>query len=186
MKAVISSLVLACAAGASQLVFCQPAPAIPDSEVINQIEKEYWAKENLHSSMQTALEITLYIALPDRYYLTKLDENRLKQVGCEYKTGDPKLIADLIKTIDDSDLQGENFSLQNFEYREAIYLHTSNDKKIAIKFGRAYENYPKLLGLADGRKIAAKKSLLEDLYRFAAKLDPVRKCEYFIGRFRGK
>ncbi|CAJ0856181.1 hypothetical protein R20233_00384 [Ralstonia sp. LMG 32965] len=162
-----------------------PAPEpTPRAEPIVKVEQSYWAAEGLSARMRKARAITLYLMDPTLASLKAVDEAHLKDAGCEYSTEDAALIASFADTVESASVRSSSFSLQ-FEPREAVYLALGGGSELKLLFEKPYPNQSEVLGQINGQPVSASKSLVEGLYRWAAKVGRVRRCEGFVGRYRG-
>jgi len=159
-----------------------PEPA-PRAEPIVKVEQSYWAAEGLSARMRKARAITLYLMDPTLASLKAVDEAHLKDAGCEYSTEDAALIASFADTVESASVRSSSFSLQ-FEPREAVYLALGGGSELKLLFEKPYPNQSEVLGQINGQPVSASKSLVEGLYRWAAKVGRVRRCEGFVGRYR--
>ncbi len=178
------SIFLACILGLSQAAFCQSVVNEPALGSASAYAKEYWEMEHLKTRIHLAKIARVYISPYNNYYQVALDESRLKQVGCEYGTDDPDAVANLVAIIEAGRLGWASFSVSQFETREAIYLTLSDSSEVVLLFDRKYANRPNLFGSAGKKLIVADNVLAENLYKWAAKLKPVDKCDSFIGEYR--
>ncbi|CAG2130852.1 hypothetical protein [Ralstonia mannitolilytica] len=158
-----------------------PAPA-PTAAPVVKVEQSYWAAEGLSARMRKARAITLYLMDPAVVSLRAVDEAQLKDTGCEYRTEDAALIASFADAVEATSVRSNSFTLQ-FEPREAVYL-ALGDSGLKLLFEKPYPNQAELLGQINGQPVTASKGLVEALYRWAARLPRVRKCEAFVGRYR--
>ncbi|WP_256731158.1 hypothetical protein [Ralstonia pickettii] len=155
----------------------------PRAEPIAKVEQSYWAAEGLSERMRKARAITLYLMDPALASLKAVDEAHLKDTGCEYSTEDGALIANFADTVESASVRSSSFSLQ-FEPREAVYLALGGGSELKLLFEKPYPNQSEVLGQINGQPVSASKSLVEGLYRWAAKVGRVRRCEGFVGRYR--
>ena len=159
-----------------------PEP-VPTAAPVVKAEQSYWAAEGLSARMRKARAITLYLMDPALASLKAVDEAHLKDTGCEYRTEDPALIANFADTVESASVRSSSFSLQ-FEPREGVYLALGGGSEIKLLFEKPYPNQSEVLGQINGQPVSASKSLVESLYRWAAKVGRVRRCEGFVGRYR--
>lgn len=158
----------------------EPAPrAAP----VVKAEQSYWAAEGLSARMRKARAITLYLMDPALASLKAVDEAHLKDTGCEYRTEDAALIANFADAVESASVRSSSFSLQ-FEPREAVYLALGGGSEMKLLFEKPYPNQSEVLGQINGQPVSVSKSLVEGLYRWAAKVGRVRRCEGFVGRYR--
>lgn len=163
----------------------EPAPRAEPVPKVEQtkVEQSYWAAEGLSARMRKARAITLYLMDPALASLKAVDEAHLKDTGCEYSTEDGALIANFADTVESVSVRSSSFSLQ-FEPREAVYLALGGGSELKLLFEKPYPNQSEVLGQINGQPVSASKSLVEGLYRWAAKVGRVRRCEGFVGRYR--
>lgn len=159
-----------------------PEP-VPTAAPVVKAEQSYWAAEGLSARMRKARAITLYLMDPALASLKAVDEAHLKDAGCEYRTEDAALIANFADTVEGASVRSSSFSLQ-FEPREAVYLALGGGSEMKLLFEKPYPNQSEVLGQINGQPVSANKSLVEGLYRWAAKVGRVRRCEGFVGRYR--
>lgn len=159
-----------------------PEPT-PRAEPVVKVEQSYWAAEGLSARMRKARAITLYLMDPALASLKAVDEAHLKDAGCEYSTEDAALIANFADAVESASVRSSSFSLQ-FEPREAVYLALGGGSELKLLFEKPYPNQSEVLGQINGQPVSASKSLVEGLYRWAAKVGRVRRCEGFVGRYR--
>jgi hypothetical protein len=96
----IISLAFACACAMSQPAFAQTTTELASTEPVIKANHDYWALDGLSARMHKATAATLYLTDPGLWPLRAMDEDRLKQAGCEYTTEDTALIAKLAEAID--------------------------------------------------------------------------------------
>ncbi|CAJ0687365.1 hypothetical protein ACTHR6_07010 [Ralstonia holmesii] len=159
-----------------------PEPA-PRAEPLVKVEQSYWEAEGLSARMRKARAITLYLMDPAVASLKAVDEAQLKDAGCEYSTEDAALIANFADSIERTSVRSNSFVLQ-FEPREAIYMALGGGSEMKLLFEKPYPNQSEVLGQINGQPVTVSKSLVEGLYRWAAKVDRVRRCENFVGKYR--
>ena len=159
-----------------------PVPA-PRAEPLVKVEQSYWEAEGLSARMRKARAITLYLMDPAMASLKAVDEAQLKDAGCEYSTEDAALIANFAESIERTSVRSNSFVLQ-FEPREAAYLALGGGSEMKLLFEKPYPNQSEVLGQINGQPVTVSKSLVEGLYRWAAKVDRVRRCENFVGKYR--
>ena len=159
-----------------------PVPA-PRAEPLVKVEQSYWEAEGLSARMRKARAITLYLMDPAMASLKAVDEAQLKDAGCEYSTEDAALIANFAEFIEHTSVRSNSFVLQ-FEPREAVYLALGGGSEMKLLFEKPYPNQSEVLGQINGQPVTVSKSLVEGLYRWAAKVDRVRRCENFVGKYR--
>ncbi|CAJ0778099.1 hypothetical protein [Ralstonia holmesii] len=159
-----------------------PEPA-PRAEPLVKVEQSYWEAEGLSARMRKARAITLYLMDPAVASLKAVDEAQLKDAGCEYSTEDAALIANFADSIERTSVRSNSFVLQ-FEPREAIYMALGGGSEMKLLFEKPYPNQTEVLGQINGQPVTVSKSLVEGLYRWAAKVDRVRRCENFVGKYR--
>ena len=159
-----------------------PEP-MPKAEPVVKAEQSYWEAEGLSARMRKARAITLYLLDPAMASLKAVDEAQLKDSGCEYSTEDAALIANFVDSIERSSARSNSFVLQ-FEPREAVYLALGGGSEMKLLFEKPYQNQSEVLGQINGQPVKVSKSLVEGLYRWAAKVGHVRRCESFVGRYR--
>ena len=159
-----------------------PVPA-PRAEPLVKVEQSYWEAEGLSARMRKARAITLYLMDPAMASLKAVDEAQLKDAGCEYSTEDAALIANFAEFIERTSVRSNSFVLQ-FEPREAVYLALGGSSEMKLLFEKPYPNQSEVLGQINGQPVTVSKSLVEGLYRWAAKVDRVRRCENFVGKYR--
>ena len=184
MMRTIISLALACACAISQAAFAQTTTELASTEPVINANHDYWALDGLSARMHKATAVTLYLTDPAMLPLRTMDEDRLKQSGCEYTTEDTALIAKLAEAIDSAGLRHATFSPQ-FEPREAIYLTLSGGGQIRLLLEKPYSEQAALLGRVDDQPVTVNKGLVEALYQWAANVRRVGKCEHFVGKYRG-
>lgn len=161
-----------------------PAPEpTPKAEPIAKVEQSYWEAEGLSARMRKARAITLYLLDPAMASLKAVDEAQLKDTGCEYSTEDAALIANFVDSIERNSVRSNSFALQ-FEPREAVYLALGGGSEMKLLFEKPYQNQSEVLGQINGQPVTVGKSLVEGLYRWAARVDRVRRCENFVGKYR--
>ncbi|WP_433867702.1 hypothetical protein [Ralstonia wenshanensis] len=161
-----------------------PAPEpTPKAEPIAKVEQSYWEAEGLSARMRKARAITLYLLDPAMASLKAVDEAQLKDTGCEYSTEDATLIANFVDSIERKSVRSNSFALQ-FEPREAVYLALGGGSEMKLLFEKPYQNQSEVLGQINGQPVTVGKSLVEGLYRWAARVDRVRRCENFVGKYR--
>ncbi|MFS2107164.1 hypothetical protein [Ralstonia sp. Ralssp135] len=161
-----------------------PAPEpTPKAEPVVKVEQSYWEAEGLSARMRKARAITLYLMDPAVASLKAVDEAQLKDAGCEYSTEDAALIANFADSIERTGVRSNSFVLQ-FEPREAVYLALGGGSEMKLLFEKPYQNQSEVLGQINGQPVTVSKSLMEGLYRWAAKVDRVRRCENFVGKYR--
>lgn len=161
-----------------------PAPEpTPKAEPIVKVEQSYWEAEGLSARMRKARAITLYLLDPATASLKAVDEAQLKDTGCEYSTNDAALIANFVDSIERNSVRSNSFALQ-FEPREAVYLALGGGSEMKLLFEKPYQNQSEVLGQINGQPVTVGKSLVEGLYRWAARVDRVRRCENFVGKYR--
>ena len=161
-----------------------PAPEpTPKTEPIAKVEQSYWEAEGLSARMRKARAITLYLLDPSMASLKAVDEAQLKDTGCEYSTEDAALIANFVDSIERNSVRSNSFALQ-FEPREAVYLALGGGSEMKLLFEKPYQNQSEVLGQINGQPVTVGKSLVEGLYRWAARVDRVRRCENFVGKYR--
>lgn len=161
-----------------------PAPEhTPRAEPVVKVEQSYWEAEGLSARMRKARAITLYLMDPAVASLKAVDEAQLKDAGCEYSTEDAALIANFAESIERTSVRSNSFVLQ-FEPREAVYLALGGGSEMKLLFEKPYQNQSEVLGQINGQPVTVSKSLVEGLYRWAAKVDRVRRCENFVGKYR--
>lgn len=182
----IISLALACACAISQAAFAQATTELASTEPVIKANAnhDYWALDGLSTRMHKATAATLYLTDPALLPLRTMDEDRLKQAGCEYTTEDTALIAKLAEAVDGAGLRHATFAPQ-FEPREAIYLTLSGGGQIRLLLEKPYPEQAALLGRVDDQPVTVNKGLVEALYQWAANLRRVGKCEHFVGKYRG-
>ena len=159
-----------------------PEP-MPKAEPVVRAEQSYWEAEGLSARMRKARAITLYLLDPAMASLKAVDEAQLKDSGCEYSTEDAALIANFVDSIERNSARSNSFALQ-FEPREAVYLALGGGSEMKLLFEKPYQNQSEVLGQINGQPVTVSKSLVEGLYRWAAKVGHVRRCESFVGRYR--
>ena len=159
-----------------------PEPA-PRAAPVVKVEQSYWEAEGLSARMRKARAITLYLMDPAMASLKAVDEAQLKDAGCEYSTEDAALIANFAESIERTNVRSNSFVLQ-FEPREAVYLALGGGSEMKLLFEKPYPNQSEVLGQINGQPVTVSKSLVEGLYRWAAKVDRVRRCENFVGKYR--
>ncbi|WP_112188666.1 hypothetical protein [Ralstonia sp. GX3-BWBA] len=159
-----------------------PEPA-PRAEPLVKVEQSYWEAEGLSARMRKARAITLYLMDPAVASLKAVDEAQLKDAGCEYSTEDAALIANFADSIERTSVRSNSFVLQ-FEPREAIYMALGGGSEMKLLFEKPYPNQSEVPGQINGQPVTVSKSLVEGLYRWAAKVDRVRRCENFVGKYR--
>ncbi len=159
-----------------------PVPA-PRAEPLVKVEQSYWEAEGLSARMRKARAITLYLMDPAMASLKAVDEAQLKDAGCEYSTEDAALIANFAESIERTSVRSNSFVLQ-FEPREAADLALGGGSEMKLLFEKPYPNQSEVLGQINGQPVTVSKSLVEGLYRWAAKVDRVRRCENFVGKYR--
>ncbi|KJJ95379.1 hypothetical protein UB44_19865 [Burkholderiaceae bacterium 26] len=159
-----------------------PEPA-PRAAPVVKVELSYWEAEGLSARMRKARAITLYLMDPAVASLKAVDEAQLKDAGCEYSTEDAALIANFAESIERTSVRSNSFVLQ-FEPREAVYLALGGGSEMKLLFEKTYQNQSEVLGQINGQPVTVSKSLVEGLYRWAAKVDRVRRCENFVGKYR--
>jgi hypothetical protein len=159
-----------------------PVPA-PRAEPLVKVEQSYWEAEGLSARMRKARAITLYLMDPAMASLKAVDEAQLKDAGCEYSTEDAALVANFAEFIEHTSVRSNSFVLQ-FEPREAAYLALGGGSEMKLLFEKPYPNQSEVLGQINGQPVTVSKSLVEGLYRWAAKVDRVRRCENFVGKYR--
>lgn len=161
-----------------------PAPEpTPKAAPVVKVEQSYWEAEGLSARMRKARAITLYLMDPAMASLKAVDEAQLKDAGCEYSTEDAALIANFADSIERTSVRSNSFVLQ-FEPREAVYLALGGGSEMKLLFEKTYQNQSEVLGQINGQPVTVSKSLVEGLYRWAAKVDRVRRCENFVGKYR--
>lgn len=161
-----------------------PAPEpIAKMEPVVKVEQSYWAAEGLSARMRRARAITLYLMDPALASLKAVDEAHLKDAGCEYSTEDAALIANFAESVEGASVRSNSFSLQ-FEPREAVYLALAGGSEMKLLFEKPYPNQSEVLGQINGQPVTVSKSLVESVYRWAAKVGRVRRCENFVGKYR--
>lgn len=161
-----------------------PAPEpTPKAEPIAKVEQSYWEAEGVSARMRKARAITLYLLDPSMASLKAVDEAQLKDTGCEYSTEDAALIANFVDSIERNGVRSNSFALQ-FEPREAVYLALGGGSEMKLLFEKPYQNQSEVLGQINGQPVTVGKSLVEGLYRWAARVDRVRRCENFVGKYR--
>ncbi|MCP1171504.1 hypothetical protein [Ralstonia chuxiongensis] len=153
------------------------------AEPVVKVELSYWEAEGLSARMRKARAITLYLMDPAVASLKAVDEAQLKDAGCEYSTEDAALIANFAESIERTSVRSNSFVLQ-FEPREAVYLALGGGSEMKLLFEKTYQNQSEVLGQINGQPVTVSKSLVEGLYRWAAKVDRVRRCENFVGKYR--
>jgi hypothetical protein len=159
-----------------------PVPA-PRAEPVVKVEQSYWEAEGLSARMRKARAITLYLMDPAMASLKAVDEAQLKDAGCEYSTEDAALVANFAEFIEHTSVRSNSFVLQ-FEPREAAYLALGGGSEMKLLFEKPYPNQSEVLGQINGQPVTVSKSLVEGLYRWAAKVDRIRRCENFVGKYR--
>lgn len=159
------------------------AEPIARPDPVIKTDRGFWAAEGLGARMRKASAISLYLMDPAAQLLKAVDEAHLKDAGCEYTTHDPALIASFAEAVESTSVHSNSFTLQ-FEPREAVYLTVDGGNAIRLLLEKPYPNQAEVLGLVDRQPVTASKSLVEALYRWAARLPRVRKCEAFVGRYR--
>jgi len=159
-----------------------PVPA-PRAEPLVKVEQSYWEAEGLSARMRKARAITLYLMDPAMASLKAVDEAQLKDAGCEYSTEDAALVANFAEFIEHTSVRSNSFVLQ-FEPREAAYLALGGGSEMKLLFEKPYPNQSEVLGQINGQPVTVSKSLVEGLYRWAAKVDRIRRCENFVGKYR--
>jgi len=159
-----------------------PVPA-PRAEPLVKVEQSYWEAEGLSARIRKARAITLYLMDPAMASLKAVDEAQLKDAGCEYSTEDAALIANFAESIERTSVRSNSFVLQ-FEPREAVYLALGGSSEMKLLFEKPYPNQSEVLGQINGQPVTVSKSLVEGLYRWAAKVDRIRRCENFVGKYR--
>ena len=159
-----------------------PEPA-PRAAPVVKVEQSYWEAEGLSARMRKARAITLYLMDPAMASLKAVDEAQLKDAGCEYSTEDAALVANFAEFIEHTSVRSNSFVLQ-FEPREAAYLALGGGSEMKLLFEKPYPNQSEVLGQINGQPVTVSKSLVEGLYRWAAKVDRVRRCENFVGKYR--
>ena len=161
-----------------------PAPEpTPKAEPIAKVEQSYWEAEGLSARMRKARAITLYLLDPAMASLKAVDEAQLKDTGCEYSTEDATLIANFVDSIERNSVRSNSFALQ-FEPREAVYLALGGGSEMKLLCEKPYQNQSEVLGQINAQPVTVGKSLVEGLYRWAARVDRVRRCENFVGKYR--
>ena len=161
-----------------------PAPEPPPkAEPIAKVEQSYWEAEGLSARMRKARAITLYLLDPAMASLKAVDEAQLKDTGCEYSTEDAALIANFVDSIERNSVRSNSFALQ-FEPREAVYLALGGGSEMKLLFEKPYQNQSEVLGQINGQPVTVGKSRVEGLSRWAARVDRVRRCESFVGKYR--
>jgi hypothetical protein len=158
----------------------EPAPR---AEPVVKVEQSYWAAEGLSARMRKARAIKLYLMDPAMASLKAVDEAQLKDAGCEYSTEDAALIANFAESVESASVRSNSFALQ-FEPREAVYLALGGGSEMKLLFEKPYPNQSEVLGQINGQPVTVNKSLVEGLYRWAAKVGRVRRCESFVGKYR--
>ena len=159
-----------------------PEPA-PRAAPVVKVEQSYWEAEGLSARMRKARAITLYLMDPAMASLKAVDEAQLKDAGCEYSTEDAALVANFAEFIEHTSVRSNSFVLQ-FEPREAAYLALGGGSEMKLLFEKPYPNQSEVLGQINGQPVTVSKSLVEGLYRWAAKVDRIRRCENFVGKYR--
>lgn len=158
-----------------------PEPA-PKAAPVVKVEQSYWAAEGLSAQMRKARAISLYLMDPALQPLRAVDEARLKDAGCEYTTEDAALIANFVEAVETTSVRANSFTLQ-FEPREAVYLALGGGE-MKLLFDKPYQNQSEVLGQINGQPVTVSKSVVDALYRWAARVGRVRQCEHFVGRYR--
>lgn len=159
-----------------------PEPA-PKAAPVVKVEQSYWAAEGLSAQMRKARAISLYLMDPALQPLRAVDEARLKDAGCEYTTEDAALIANFVEAVETTSVRANSFTLQ-FEPREAVYLALGGGGEMKLLFDKPYQNQSEVLGQINGQPVTVSKSVVDALYRWAARVGRVRQCEHFVGRYR--
>jgi len=172
------SLIFVLASSACQLGFCQAAPSESGIDVSNRHGKGLFGVEGIKSEIRLAKSASVYIVSPGIFFLTKLDEARVKEIGCRYATEDLDAVENLVGIIESANLRTASFSADDFEPREAIYLTLRDGKTVSLLFGLAEPGRQAVLGRVDGISVAADKHLADDLYRWAKGVDLVKKTSY--------
>lgn len=177
-KKLACSLIFILASAACQQGFCQAAPSESGIDVSTQHGKDLLAVESIKSDIRLAKSASVYIVSPGIFFLIKLDEARVKELGCQYVTEDRVAVEKLVEIIEKANLRNASFSEDDFEPREAIYLILRDGRHIALLFGLAEAGRQAVLGRVDGISVAADKHLTNDLYRWAKDVDLVKKTRY--------
>lgn len=147
-------------------------------------ERSFDAKE-LATKMLLSKSVVVYLA-PLIYIAERgLTEERLRQIGCRYETDDAEMLAELARLVGQANPEAARIkSEKTFEPREAIYLQSLGGSRTTLLFDRYSTNVPNAEGMVDNKKISASQSVISDIYRWAAKLPPVEKCESFLRQYR--
>jgi hypothetical protein len=140
----------------------------PNSEAMESYAKSYWQFEDIKIKLHLTKAVRVFLAPANRHYPIAWSEDRLKRVGCEYKTENSKEISGLVEILESGNLRPGRFSASDFEPRESIYLILGDSSEISLLFDRDYSDRPNLLGLNGGRQIFADNVIIERLYRWAA------------------
>lgn len=172
------SLICILASAACQPGFCQPTPGESGIDASTQHGKGLLAVDGIKSEIRLAKSASVYIVSPGIFFLAKLNEARVKEIGCQYATEDRAAVENLVGIIEAANLRTASFSEDDFEPREAIYLTLRDGKNIALLFGLAEAGRQAVLGRVDGISVAADKHLTDDLYRWAKGVDAVKKTRY--------
>ena len=172
------SLIFILGSAVCQLGFCQTTTDESGIDVSTRNGKGLLAVEGIKSEIRLAKSASLYIVSPGIFFLTKLDEARVKEIGCRYATEDLAAVKNLVEIIEAVNLRTASFSADDFEPREAIYLTLRDGKTVALLFGLAEPGRQAVLGKVDGISVAADKHIADDLYRWAKGVDLVKKTSY--------
>lgn len=117
-----------------------------------------------------------YVAPLNKWFLRALDENRLRAQACRVSTDDPARVADLVKILDESDLQSASFSPSGFEPRELIYLRLSNGEAMKILLAQRAGTPQSITGTIDYKQISVSAKTVDDLYQWVADLSASNAC----------
>jgi hypothetical protein len=128
------------------------------------------------SSAETVRSVQLVLVPPGELFRIRLNEDRLKKVGCVFTTDDPTRIVDLINVLKNSDIKIINKMGHDWEDepREGVFLTLDNDLKVKFLFGKKMRNQDSVKGAffsgtAESKQLITGSNLLpERLFKWGA------------------
>lgn len=130
--------------------------------------------------------VKFIFVVPYSEHFSQMDESTLKKFGCSYVTQNSARIAEIVELLNKAKIRYEPNHEGSWESRNGVFLTSENGTETKFLFDQHYQ-YPEnntVQGELNEKPITANSSLLEDLYRWAAKLDSNTACEFFISKYR--
>ncbi|WP_211444690.1 hypothetical protein [Collimonas humicola] len=125
------------------------------------------------ASLRSIQEATVSLAPSSWLFYGRLDENKLRKLGCSYSTRDPSMIAHLQNILKKNEVKATINKESQFDARNGIFLILADGTIIKILFGQQFSGLNTVQGTFNhsstnvNLSVAAIDSLPQDLVNWA-------------------